>query len=72
MDLLADLQLEHEYNAQVQIQADHFPRRRKWFKRRTSEQYFENMCDFEFLRTFRFSKEGVRHLTDLLGISCHI
>ena len=29
--------------------------------------FFDEMTDFEFLRTFRFTKEGVRHLTTLLG-----
>ena len=43
------------------------PTRRRWYKPRTSEIFFENLSDFEFLRMFRFTKEGVRHLTNLLG-----
>ena len=34
---------------------------------RTSETFFQEMSDFEFVRTFRLRKEAVRHLTQLLG-----
>ena len=60
------LQMENDFNLQA-ADAQVVPRRQRWYKERTSELFFEKMSDFEFLRTFRFTKEGVRHLTSLLG-----
>ena len=65
MDLLEDLQVEQDANFKIQNQQEIHRRRR--FKSRTSLVHFEEMLDFEFLRTFRFSKEGIQHLTSLLG-----
>ena len=64
MDLLEDLQVENDFNVVNENIEIH---RRRRFKSRTSVLFFEEMSDFEFLRTFRFSKEGVRHMTGLLG-----
>ena len=64
MDLLEDLQVEHDVNFEIQNQEIHHRHR---FKSRTSLVHFEEMSDFAFLGTFRFSKEGVQHLTSLLG-----
>ena len=55
-----------DYVNQVQQQEDGRRARRK-FKTRTCAIFYEEMSDFEFLRTFRFTKDGVRHLTALLG-----
>ena len=65
MDLWEDLQVEQDVNLEIQNQQEIHRRRR--FKSRTSLVHFEEMSDFEFLRTFRVSKEGVQHLTSLLG-----
>ena len=40
---------------------------RRQFRQRTSNVFFQQMSDFEFKRTFRFSKEAVTYLTELLG-----
>ena len=58
------LQMENDFNLQA-ADAQVVPRRQRWFKERMSELFFEKMS--EFLRTFLFTKEGVRHLTSLLG-----
>ena len=65
MDILEDLQLQNDVIDAVHNLGE-IPRRRR-FKTQTSQSFLEEMTDFEFLRTFRFSKEGVRHLTRLLG-----
>ena len=65
MDLLHALQIERDFNAAIIATAP--PPRGRRAKRRTCEVFFNEMCDFEFLRTFRYSKEAVRHLTKLLG-----
>ena len=65
MDFVNDLMIEFDFNQQ--FEEEEIPCPPRWYKPRTAEIYFEQMCDFEFLRTFRFTKEGVRHLTSLLG-----
>ena len=65
MDILQDLHINNEYLAHLQEPARR-PRRK--FKTRTCQVFLDEMSDFEFKRTFRFSKDGVRHLTALLGI----
>ena len=42
------------------------PRRQR---ERTCEEFFQVMSDLEFVRTFRFSKDAVRHITGLLGVN---
>ena len=66
MDILQDLEIENDFVANVQqdIAARGCQRR---YKTRTCAVFFEEMSDFEFERTFRFSKDGVHHLTALLG-----
>ena len=66
LNIINDLQIEFDFNEQV-AQEEDVPRRRRWYKERTSTIFFDKMADFEFLRMFRFSKEGVLHLTSLLG-----
>ena len=63
MDIFADVQVAHDY----QQAAQQYQNRRQKFKKRTCETFFEEMTDFEFKRTFRFTKDGVRYLTSLLG-----
>ena len=63
MDIFADVQVAHDY----QQAAQQYQNRRRKFKKRTCENFFEEMTDFEFKRTFRFTKDGVRYLTSLLG-----
>ena len=65
MDILEDLHVQNDVINAVHNLGE-IPRHRR-FKTRTSLSFLEAMTDFEFLRTFRFSKEGVRHLTRLLG-----
>ena len=66
MEILDEFHLVEEIEKMVE-NVDMEPRRRRKFKNCTCEIFFEEMSDFEFLRTFCFSKEGVRHLTALLG-----
>ena len=66
MDIIDDLQLAEEVEIGMGQEVE-VPRRRRKFKQRTCEIFFNEMSDYEFLRTFRFSKEGVRHLITLLG-----
>ena len=64
MDILENLQLERDFNDAIEQE-----RGRRRCRTRTSEIFFAEMSDFEFRRTFRFNKDAVRHLTQLLGIS---
>ena len=69
MDLLQVLQMNKDLLKQVQHEEQAIPqaRRRRKFKQWTCAMFYEEMSDFEFLRTFRFNKDGVCHLTALLG-----
>ena len=40
--------------------------RDNYLQRRLTDDFIESMSDQEFLRQFRFSKDGVTHLTDVL------
>ena len=62
MDLLQVLLLQNDFNDAAEA-----VRGRRRVRTRTSETFFQEMSDFEFVRTFRFRKEAVRHLTQLLG-----
>ena len=44
------------------------PRRQYRWRPRTSQDCMELMGDHEFLRTFRFSKNGVRRIVQELGM----
>ena len=63
MDFVEALEIEQ----QVIDDEDNPPPRRRRFKNRTCEVFYVEMVDFEFKRTFRFSKAGVQHITALLG-----
>ena len=67
MDILAELEIENEFLRHGEQEA--VVRGRRRFKTQTCAMFYDEMSDFEFERTFRFSKEGVRHLTALLGNS---
>ena len=63
MDFLEALEMEQ----QIDDDEDHPPPRRKRYKNQTCEMFSAEIVDFEFKRTFRFSKGGVQHIVALLG-----
>ena len=65
MDFLEALEMEAIANEQLPPPPP-APRRQR---ERSCEEFFQVMSDLEFMRTFRFSKEGVRHITGLLGVN---
>ena len=67
MDILEEFQVIEDIENLLDQEEGEIGRRRRKFKNRTCEIFFNEMTDFEFLRTFRFTKDGVRHLTTLLG-----
>ena len=67
MDILEEFQVIEDMENLLDQEEGEIGRRRRKFKNRTCEFFFDEMTDFECLRTFRFTKEGVRHLTTLLG-----
>ena len=66
MDILQDLEIQNDFVSNVEQNIAVRGRQRR-YKTRTCAVFFEEMSDFEFERTFRVSKYGVRHLTALLG-----
>ena len=63
MDFLEVMEIEALVNEEPQQRVQ----RRRRVRIRTSEVFMEEMLDLEFKRTFRFSKENVRRIAEILG-----